>query len=83
VAGVLALVLAVAGVLVLVLAVALIGPDKDRSRFDRIMSFAGLMLCRAPEHYVLPPATRDALARPDSCESSELPNSRSRAAVVR
>ena len=58
VAAVLVPVLAVAAVLVLVLAVALIGPDKDRSRFDRIMSFTGLMLCRTPGQYVLPPVSR-------------------------
>jgi hypothetical protein len=61
------LALIVVGVLVLILAVALIGPDKDRSRFERIMSFAALMLGRAPGKYVLPPVTRAAIAPSDSC----------------
>jgi hypothetical protein len=49
--------LTVAGVTVLILAVALLGRDEERSQFDRLMSFAGLLLHRAPANYILPSAT--------------------------
>jgi hypothetical protein len=68
------LALSVAGALVLIVAAALIGPDKDRSRFERIISFAGLVLRRAPGKYVLPPATRTALDPSDSCGNEQLPS---------
>ena len=47
---------AVGGPLV-ILAAALLGPDGRRSPFERLMSFAGLLLGRAPEKYVLLPPT--------------------------
>lgn len=38
-----------------VLIVVLIGPDAHRSRFDRVMSFIGLLLRRAPARYMPAP----------------------------
>jgi hypothetical protein len=66
--------LVIAALVILIMVIALIGPDKDRSRFERIMSFTGLVLRRAPATYDMPPRATPA---PEAAEVPDEPHGRS------